>query len=333
MSRENQLTPIISGNEGQDEEASLRSASLAKSWAKKYVQKLTNWEDKYDGSRKEIIERLLHTLRSNSAQGWVKTESLLGKEVQRQGIDPSLIDPWQISQDVHDICAIALWSYAENTDPKRLSVLAAAEIGAVRKKYTEQDPRVIGFVSMQLFNTRQYILQPLPPQEKAIVAEYFKVIDDLLYMPLQRAYSAAAKYDYDSPLLEMVRKGLPLSSDIAHHVCHEILKIYPNYQCYSGNLQDQMVLTSSIRDVEMFQIYLWVCVLENNVESIQEELFPLCTMLYPCLKVRWKLVQEMIHLIGEEMRMCFQPEQEKLVHPYFAAMTQMFSPEVFPDIS
>lgn len=81
----------------------------------------------------------------------------------------------------------------------------------------------------------------------------------------------------------------------------------------------------------MFQIYLWVCVLENSIEAVQQELFPLCVMLYPILKVRWKLVQEMIHFLGEEIRFYLGKEEEALFLPYFETLTEMFSPEVFPD--
>jgi hypothetical protein len=42
----------------------------------------------------------------------------------------------------------------------------------------------------------------------------------------------------------------------------------------------------------MFQVYLWVCVLEDTISSGQQELFPLCVMLYPRLNVRWELVQQ-----------------------------------------
>jgi hypothetical protein len=81
----------------------------------------------------------------------------------------------------------------------------------------------------------------------------------------------------------------------------------------------------------MFQVYLWVCVLEHSVAAIQQELFPLCVMLYPPLKVRWELVRQMLHLIGMELKKRLEPQQVSLFMPYFQSLWELFSPEVFPD--
>ncbi|HEY9295634.1 MAG TPA: hypothetical protein VIQ31_04530, partial [Phormidium sp.] len=104
-----------------------------------------------------------------------------------------------------------------------------------------------------------------------------------------------------------------------------------NYSTYTGNLKNPVVKTASIRDVEMFQVYLWVCVLENNISAIQQELFPLCVMVYPTLKVRWELVRQMINLLGKEIDNRLGREQQQLFIPYFQALREMFSPEVFPE--
>ncbi|MGV0026256.1 hypothetical protein [Phormidesmis priestleyi] len=76
---------------------------------------------------------------------------------------------------------------------------------------------------------------------------------------------------------------------------------------------------------------LWVCILENNISAIQQELFPLCVMLYPRLKVRWELVRQLIHLLGVEVRSYLEPAQAQQYALYYQALWSMFSPEVFPD--
>jgi hypothetical protein len=90
-------------------------------------------------------------------------------------------------------------------------------------------------------------------------------------------------------------------------------------------------MVSSIRDVEMFQVYLWICVLENSIAAIQQELFPLCVMLYPPLKVRWELVRQMLHLLGNELQTRLTPPQQALFMPYFQSLWELFSPDVFPE--
>jgi hypothetical protein len=40
--------------------------------------------------------------------------------------------------------------------------------------------------------------------------------------------------------------------------------------------------------------------LGGDIEVLQQELFPLCLMLYPTLNVSWELVRQMLHLMGRE---------------------------------
>ncbi|HHP7244863.1 MAG TPA: hypothetical protein ACFE0H_09280, partial [Elainellaceae cyanobacterium] len=98
---------------------------------------------------------------------------------------------------------------------------------------------------------------------------------------------------------------------------------------YSGALNSEVVRTSSIRDVEMFQVYLCLCVLEDSIRSVQCELFPLCVMLYPSLKVQWKLVQDMIQALTWEMVDRLNSEDMSVFIPYLRLLADMFSKEVF----
>jgi hypothetical protein len=310
--------------------------SLSQVWAKRYVEKLAT-QDQYlakvskQGDQHDQASNLLQMLRPTIAQAWTKTEALLAREVVRHEIDFHLINPWDIAKDAYDIYEKALSAYAKQLPPARLSVLISADLGKIRRKYTQVDPRVIGFVSMQFHYSGQMLLSFLPIAQQVILTDYFKVIDDHLYMPLQRAYSVAAQHSYDSPALQLVQTLLPVSSTIAKNIVARVIELYPTYQSHTGALGELPVQISSIRDVEMFQVYLWVCVLENNISAVQQELFPLCVMLYPRLKVRWELVRQLIYLLGKEVRLHLKPAQAKYYAPYYQALWSMFSPEVFPD--
>jgi hypothetical protein len=314
--------------------------SLAKQWAKKYVENLEDAPENIaedsnlfaaKNQRISIAEKLRYSLRNTSLQAWYKTEYLIGKEIQRHRINPKLIDPWQISEDVFSVHEKSLEVYAQMQSPQQFSRIISPYLGAIRKKYTANDPRVIGFVSMQFHYTGLMLIADLSVRQKVELLDYFKVIDDHLYMPLQRAYDAAANQDYDSETLTVVQKLLPVSTEIARNICERVIELYPNYSTYTGNLSNPVVKTASIRDVEMFQVYLWVCVLENSIAAIQQELFPLCVMVYPTLKVRWELVRQMINLLGKEIDNRLGREQQQLFTPYFQALREMFSPEVFPE--
>jgi hypothetical protein len=309
--------------------------------------------------RAKTAEKMLQSLRSVSAKAWNKTEMLLSGEIKVHNIDPNLINPWEVAGDVFKIYETIFQVYAQKTklrplsqvvklptesnllpdktaavytrlvSPGQLARLISADIGIIRNKYTSVDPRVIGFVSMQFHYTSQLLMQQLEPLEQVVMAPYFKIIDDHLYMPLQRAYKAAAKHNYDSLALSAVQQLLPVSTTIAKNVCESVIELYAGYNSMSGSLSHPTVKTSSIRDVEMFQVYLWVCALEGSITSIQEELFPMCVMLYPKLNVHWELIRMMLNLLGNEIQTHLTAEQAETLMPYLQVLRCMFSPEVF----
>lgn len=317
----------------QDRPAKSLVSHLAKMWAKKYVQRLDVAEDidEDEDVLGKTTEIMYDSLRTASADAWSKTEKLIGREIRRHEIDRELVDPWRISQDSFVIYNKTIETYRKLLPPEHLARVIGSYIGQVRAHYTATDARVIGFVSMQIHYTGQTLLKQIPHSQRERVNQYFKVIDDYLYMPLQRAYEAAARHDLNSFTLEVVQQLLPLSSDIARSICQRVILLYPRYQTYSGSLSSQIVNIASVRDVEMFQVYLWVCVLEDSIGSIQHELFPLCVMLYPTLKVQWELVRTMIHLLGQEIASRLGEKQQKIFQPYFRVLWEVFSPEVFPD--
>ena len=317
-------------------------SSLAALWAKNYIISVTT-RDAAERLRKsadlaEITSHegrvrtathLTQNLKLASAQAWSLTENLLAEEVRRHGIDLNVINPWQIAADSHALFAKALSAYGDRVTPRRLSVIVGGEFGRVRQKYTADDPRAIGFVSMQFHYTGQTLLESLSSAERLLLEPYFKVMDDHLYMPLRAAYDAAGNHLQTSPALRAVQHLLPISTRIAQEVCKQVCRQSPSYETYSGSLSAPQVRTSSIRDVEMFQVYLCLCVLEDSIESVQRELFPLCAMLYPRLKVSWRLVQEMLQAIGWEMHDRLAPNDVAIFLPYLGALTEMFSNEVF----
>ncbi|ESA34462.1 hypothetical protein N836_01255 [Leptolyngbya sp. Heron Island J] len=316
--------------------AAASPAQLAQLWAKRYVISVEEYNEQGSDasleSRPAIVEHLTSELRSASAKAWNLTESLLAQEVKRHRINSTLIDPWSVAGDVRRVYVKALMAYANYISPRQLSVKIASSLGAIRKRYTAGDPRLIGFVSMQFHHCGQMLVEAAPQEERDLLFSYFKVIDDHLYMPLQRAYEAAARYAYDDERLKVIQALLPYSTEIANTVVNRVNQLYPNYQCYTDLLNSEVVRMSSVRDTEMFQIYLWTCVLEQSLAPIQQELFPLCVMLYPTLKVNWELVRQMLHLLGREFNRYVEQEQVQHYAPYHQALWEMFSPSVFPDV-
>jgi hypothetical protein len=312
--------------------------------------------------RAKTREKLMASLQLVSVQAWNQVEVLLIKEVERSQINSQLIDSSALISDCYKIYEKtleiyyqqaplrqlsmimrlarqgeplyqkALDIYAEKVIPNQLAAAIGSQVGILRKKYTKIDSRIIALVSMQFHYTSQMLLQMLSPLERPIVESYFRVIDDHLYMPLERAYEAAAQHDYDSQVLGAVQQLLPASTDIAKKITQRITKLYPNYRSHSGILSESAIQAASIRDVEMFQIYLWLAVLEGDASAIQQELFPLCVMIYPTLKVEWELIRQMLYLLGQEICDRLTHQHLEIVMPYYQILWHMFSPQLFGEL-
>lgn len=332
----------ISSVDGTSKSAQFTVHSLAALWARKYYVSVTAEYDaqqnRKDANLREInskegrdrtASKLMENLNLASANAWSKTETLLSEEIRRHGINPDLINPLEIAADTRFLFQKVLNAYSGMDTAQRVSVTVAGDFGRVRQNYTSVDPRAIGFVSMQFHYTGQMLLEWLSPQEQVEWMPYLKMMDDHMYMPLRAAYSAAANYNYDSPVLAAVQHLLPISSKIAETVCNQVCRLHFNHRTYSGSLSEAVVRTASIRDAEMFQVYLCLCVLEHDICSVQRELFPLCVMLYPRLNVSWRLVQDMLQAMGWAMHSHLSADDMAILLPYLRTMTEMFSLEVF----
>ena len=315
--------------------------SLAAVWARNYYATVTtevqdNACDPQDiqeilsaAGRQKTAESLLQHLTSASARAWTKVEDLLAESIQSHGIDRKLIDPWEIAADIRQLYEKMLEAYGDCATPQTIVTLIGREFGLARQKYTASDPRAIGVVSMKFHYTGELLLELLSPLERKMISPYLKVMDDHMYMPLRSAYEAAAQHSLDSPALLAVQEFLPMTSEIARAVCDRVQKQHPAYQSYSGSLETPAVKQSSIRDVEMFQVYLCLCVLQDSIRSVQQELFPLCVMLYPRLQVSWKLVQDMLLALFWQVHDRMPPERMMVFLPYLRTFTEMFADEVF----
>jgi Phycobilisome protein len=315
-------------------------SSLAQQWARKYLENLSAPQEQSfeepeapsiakKGVRAVAAEKLLGSLQKATLQAWSQTDALLADEIDYRQIDRRLVNSWEISQDAFFIYEKALELYTKHTSYSQVPFLMGPDIAKIRKKYTQNDPRVIGFVSMQFHYTSVLLKSQLSPIEKTLLTNCFQVIDDHLYMPLHRAYDAAANRPEDDPSLTVVRRLIDCSAEISDRIVERVVQMYPGYRTYSGVLSDPVVRISSRRDTEMFQIYLFVCLLEGSFSIIEDELFPLCIMLYPKLKVHWELIRQMLQIFGQEANNQLGDQLFAVVTPYLQSLRDMFSPEVF----
>jgi Phycobilisome protein len=316
--------------------------SLASVWARRYVANVAPADPLLlrqstppdaglltESEIGQTAAKLQGHIRSASAQAWARTESLLSDELQCQGIPAEWVNPWEIAGDSHHLFEQVIRAYGQGATARQTAQLVNQGCGQLRAKYMAVDPRLMGFVSMQCHYTGQMLLAQLSDRERSAFTPYLKVLDDHLYLPLREAYQAAAKHEPDSEALRAVQRLLAVSTKIARKVYKRVRCQNPHYQSYSGSLAAEAVKVSSIRDIEMFQLYLCVCLLEGDVRSVQTQLFPLCVMLYPRLNVSWQLVQQMLEAMGWEMHRRLLPGDMIQFLPYLRTLSHMFSQDVF----
>ena len=187
-----------------------------------------------------------------------------------------------------------------------------------------KDRRTTGFMSTQFHLSSKLVLNRLTIPEQLLLSPYFKFVEEQVCIPWQRVCAAAIKHDLNSPILALVEQMLPVSQKIAKRVHRQAALLYPNHRSTRGLLSHSGVKASSIRDIEMFQAYLWLSALEGNMTAIEKELLPLCMMVFPSIDVSWELVEQLLPLLVAEIEAHLLPAQMRLLLPYTQAMQQLF---------
>lgn len=309
-----------------DRRKSVSDSAATLSWA------ASRFEETADGSDLDTIF-FINALHSASSSAWARMEALLYDDwheyLDQRGAALQLVDRAVLSQDVNDIFQHALDAYAQGISPSEFALDMSDPIGGLRYEYAAIEPRLIGFLATYCFYTARYLMDALPVGLRPLMSEYFNVIFDNLCIPIKRAYDAAGQHAFNSPQLQVVRRLIPASRSISQQVVENALRIYPNYRCLHGNLGDPVIRGASLRDVETFQTYLWVCILEDSLAPVEQELLPLCQMLYPRLQVSGELVRQLIHLLGVTVRLYLSPEEMTYFQPQYKALWTLFSPDRF----
>ncbi|MEO1399867.1 MAG: hypothetical protein AAFV72_01275 [Cyanobacteria bacterium J06635_1] len=188
-----------------------------------------------------------------------------------------------------------------------------------------RDNRTVGFMSTQFHLGTQILLERLSPAEQGLLLPYLRFVEEQVCIPWQRVCAAAAKHSGGSPLFEAALTLLPLSQEISEVVYQKAVSAYPKHLSRRGYLDNPAIAASSLRDHTMFQAYFWLSVLESSPRIIEEELLPLCTMVYPSLSVDWELVEYGINTLLDEILDRLSLEHQSRVQPYAVLMKSIFT--------
>lgn len=187
-----------------------------------------------------------------------------------------------------------------------------------------KDWRTLGFITTQINFSNRLLLQQLTPVEQVLIGPYFNFLEEQVAIPWQRVCAAAARYELDSPIFGIVETMMPIASDIALTVYNRLLKSFPAHYSRRGRLDASPVQHSCLRDLTMFQAYLWLCVLQGDLKAVEQELVALCIMVMESVGVGWEMTARWNEFLMEEIVKHLDPSQKSLVQPYADGMIKAF---------
>ena len=214
----------------------------------------------------------------------------------------------------------------ELPDIQQLALKLEPELIQLQEKYlSTQDGRTRGFLSTHFHLSTKQILNRLTLAEQVLLSPYFKFIEEQVCIPWQRVCAAAAKHQPDSPTLALVEQMLPKSEEIALTVYRRAVELYPHYRSYRGSLSESGVAASTLRDLNMFQAYFWLCVLEKSMTSVEQELLPLCQMVFPSVEIKGELIESILQLLFETILERVDSKEKFWIKSYTLAIQEIFS--------
>ncbi|MDF5713320.1 MAG: hypothetical protein PUP93_05390 [Rhizonema sp. NSF051] len=109
-----------------------------------------------------------------------------------------------------------------------------------------------------------FSFKKLTPVEKVLFCPYLKFMEEHVSIPCQRV-CAASLQQQNSNALTLVEQMLPMSSEISATVYCRLIEIFLYYRSKTGFLSHPDIGHSCLRDLDMFQAYLWLCVLAESL--------------------------------------------------------------------
>ncbi|MBE9067971.1 hypothetical protein IQ260_15055 [Leptolyngbya cf. ectocarpi LEGE 11479] len=181
------------------------------------------------------------------------------------------------------------------------------------------------FLTTELNLSGQLLLEFLSPAEQILLNPYFAFLEEYVAIPWQRVCLAAVDHSLISPHFKLVERMLPKVSEISMTVYSQGCRRFGDYYNRRGQLDNPGVKHSSLRDLDMFQAYLWLCVLQGDLEAIEQELFVLCDLVYRGIGIPWDIALQATIMLGTEIMKKLDSSEQKLLDPYVYGLMRVFA--------
>ena len=252
---------------------------------------------------KKIIEIYQQSLPSNTSQAEIQ----LATQTNFQGVS---VLPWGMPP---------IKELAKELEPLFLNFQT--------QHIASSDWRTLGFITTMCNFGNRLLLEKLSLPEQVLIKPYLRFVEEQVALPWQRVCAAAARYQLENPIFQLVEQMLPQSREIAQTVYSRLVQLLPDHRSRRGGLDDPGITHSCLRDLEMFQAYLWLCLLEKSMAPIEKELVDLCVMVMTGVNVQWEMTELWNKLLVQEILSRVTPQQKLLLQPYTSGMQQAFLKE------
>lgn len=182
----------------------------------------------------------------------------------------------------------------------------------------------LGFMTTQINLTNKLLVKNLDPVERTLTEPYFKFLEDHIALPWQRLCAAAANYRAGEPMFGIVERMLPMISDISMAAHKQWSDDFPYYRGRRGRLDQCEVEHSSLRDFNMFQVYLWLSFLQKHSRVIEQELVVVCRLVYGHIGIPWNMTIRGAELLIDTLLSHLEPYERSLVTPCTTHMMKAF---------
>lgn len=194
-----------------------------------------------------------------------------------------------------------------------------------------KDWRAIGFLTTQLNFCNRWLLKSLTPPEQYLLAPYLRFVEEYVAHPWHQVCASAAHHGVVHPSVILVERMIPGADEVAQAVYQQLATTMSHHVSHRGKLNHPGVQHSCLRDVKMFQAYLWLCVLKQSMTPIETELVRLCLMVLPSIGVKWDLVKLWVDLLVGEIINRVTPIELNLILPYTTGMQHAFLTLYYPE--
>ncbi|MEM8806504.1 MAG: hypothetical protein AAGF01_10805 [Cyanobacteria bacterium P01_G01_bin.38] len=236
----------------------------------------------------------------------------------------SLSVPTQKTQDGEDDHEPSLGGLSVSDIIELASLIEPLLLEYQERHQVSDDWSRVGFLTTHINFSNVALLKNLTPAEQFFIEPYFKFLEEQVALPWQRICAAAGTHQYISPAFRLVKRMLPDAEEIAYRVYMNLLQQFPKTFMKRGRLDHPGVRHSCIRDLNMFQAYLWLCVLQGSFEPVEDELIRLCTMVMPRVGVPWEMTTQWNELLMTEVMDRTLLSHQAFLEPYMTRFIQTF---------